>query len=117
MKKFGIYKRERITIQNEILEVFNKGRKFSDKYIKIFIFNNDRGYVRFAVTINKKFGNAVQRNRAKRHLRELFRLNKDLYGQGFDIIFFIKNEFKILSYKEKNRYFINLLSKAGCLKE
>ncbi len=117
MKKFGIQKREHIKLQKDILNIFKTGKQYSDKYLKIFILQNKTGYTRFAISINKKFGNAVMRNKAKRHVRELFRLNKEIFKKGYDIIFFIKNEFKNINFSEKRRLFLKLLEHSGILSE
>ena len=115
MKKFGIQKREHIKLQKEILNVFKTGKQYSDKYLKIFILQNGMDYTRFAVSINKKFGNSVMRNKAKRHVRELFRLNKEIFKKGYDIIFFIKNEFKNVNFFKKREFFLKLLKHSGVL--
>lgn len=115
MKKFRIQKREHIKLQKEILNVFKTGKQYSDKYLKIFILQNKMDYIRFAISINKKFGNSVMRNKAKRHVRELFRLNKERLEKGYDIIFFIKNEFKNISFSEKREFFLKLLKHSGVL--
>lgn len=117
MKKFGIQKKERIKLQKEISTVFNQGRQYSDKYLKIFLLPNNKSCTRFLPVINKKFGNAVLRNNARRHLKELFRLNKEKVKPGYDIIFFIKNEFKSTSFKDKNIYYLTLLKRTGLIKE
>ena len=49
--------------------------------------DNDLPYSRIGISVGKRFGNAVQRNRAKRLCRELFRLNQYLLPTGVDIIF------------------------------
>lgn len=41
---------------------------------------------RLGVTVTKKVGNAVTRNRIKRHVREFFRNNRHLLVQGRDIV-------------------------------
>ncbi len=117
MKKFGIQKKERIKLQSDIKNVFNNGKQYSDRYLKIFVLGNDKNYTRFTPVINKKFGIAVLRNKAKRHVRELFRMNKDKFKTGYDIIFFIKNEFKDIPFSEKEENYLKFLKESKLLKE
>ena len=117
MKKYGIQKRERIHLQREILNVFENGNQCSDKYLKIYALQNGRSYTRFMPVINKKFGKSTVRNKAKRHVRELFRSNKEELKTGYDIIFFIKNEFKNIPFQDKNENYLRLLEKAGVTRE
>lgn len=115
MKQFGIQKKEHIKLQNEMKAVFQKGKQYSDKYIKIFILKNNRDQLRFAVAINKKFGTAVLRNKAKRQIRDLFRCHKGKINKGYDIIFFLRNEFNSISFFEKTAHFIKLLERSGLI--
>jgi ribonuclease P protein component len=46
----------------------------------------DRGPARLGVTVTRKFGNAVKRNRAKRVVREVFRLLPGLVPDGIDLV-------------------------------
>src|SRR5690606_6730533 len=45
---------------------------------------------RLGITVTKKVGNAVRRNRVKRCVREAFRLHRELFPQGFDVVFIAK---------------------------
>lgn len=56
--------------------MYAEGKRFDGKYMSAFILPNQNEH-RIGITASKKaIGNAVQRNRAKRLLREIFRLNK-----------------------------------------
>ena len=57
----------------------------------MFFLPNDRGVGRLGIAATKKIGGAVQRNRAKRLIREVFRRNK--IAQGFDVVVVPKREF------------------------
>jgi ribonuclease P protein component len=52
---------------------------------------NNLNYSRIGITVTKKYGKAHKRNRMKRILREFFRLNKPLFGKGYDFLLIVKN--------------------------
>ncbi len=73
---------------------------------------NKKSYSKFAVVINKKFGKSIQRNKAKRQVRALYRVNKSKQKAGYNIIFFIKNGFKNISFSKKKENYLQLIKKA-----
>jgi ribonuclease P protein component len=111
MKQFSLLRKERISRRTEVQAVFDKGRSLANASLKLFYLRNGLAFPRFAVLINKRFGNAVERNRAKRQVRELFRTSKDLLPAGLDMIFSLRQEFKILDFEEKKKRFLDLVSR------
>ncbi len=47
---------------------------------------NRLGQNRIGITVSKKLGGAVVRNRVRRRLREVYRLNEDRFLPGYDIV-------------------------------
>jgi len=115
MNKCRLYKKEHLRFSKEILNVFNNGTQVVNKYLKFFFLKNNKNYNRFTIVINKKFGKAVIRNKSKRQLREVFRTNKDKLKKGYDMIFFIKNEFSKLQFQKKKEVFFDLIRRADLL--
>ena len=90
-----LYNKERLKLRNDISVFFNKKysiKRLSNFYYTIFLLKNNRSYSRFAVTIKKNKANAVYRNRAKRIVREVYRLEKSKIPVGYDY-FIIINRF------------------------
>jgi len=72
---------------------------------------NNYEFHRFAVSVNRKIGNAVQRNFIKRKMRELFRLNQDLITKKYDLWIVAKRRFNRKETKEVERLFLHSLKK------
>lgn len=111
MKKFGLNRNIRLKKHKEISHVFNQGMIQNSSFIKLFYISNELSFSRFAIVINKRYGNAVQRNKAKRAIRELFRLNKKDIPKGWDMVFFLKNEFQNSKFDEKQKCFQEIIKK------
>lgn len=83
-RRFGFQKRERLLRGYEYRWVL-KGEHFSTRHFS-FVYRNTAGVSRLGLTVSRKIACAVGRNRIKRVLRDVFRLNKDQLGQTWAIV-------------------------------
>ena len=67
--------------------LYKKGKSCGDKYVVVIHINNRLPHVRKAFLASKKVGGAVQRNRAKRLMKESFRKIEKECKPGTDILF------------------------------
>ncbi len=74
---FRLPKAARLRKPGEFRRVYAEGKRFEGRLMTVFIMPSTSEFQRLGITASKKaVGNAVQRNRAKRLLREAFRLSK-----------------------------------------
>ena len=74
---FCLPKANRLRKPSEFKRVYGKGKRFDGRLMTVFLLTSETEFQRLGITASKKgIGNAVQRNRAKRLLRETFRLSK-----------------------------------------
>jgi len=86
---FRFCKKERLSTSREIREVLTSGKSESVRNLKILYKKNEKGQNRAAIVLKRKYGNAVCRNRAKRVLRECYRLKKEQLVSGYDFVFIV----------------------------
>ena len=79
-------KEERLRKRGDIDKVFKEGKAFRGAIFNAYVLRNSLGHPRMGIVVGRKFGGAVQRNRIKRLLRESYRLNKGLVGEGIDMV-------------------------------
>ncbi len=73
----GLPKESRIAKRADFLRVYEQGKRFEGRFMTVFILPSKRGLHRVGLTATKKaIGKAHDRNRAKRLLRESFRLSR-----------------------------------------
>ena len=75
---------ERIRRRADFQRVYERGVRVHGRFGTLFILPNEQTHGRLGIAATKKLGGAVQRNRAKRLLREVFRRNK--LAPGFDVV-------------------------------
>jgi ribonuclease P protein component len=70
------------------------------RHFVVILKQNGLGISRLGVTVGKKTGNAVRRNKVKRLIREFFRLNKSRFPQGYDIVVAAKKDASFLGLRK-----------------
>jgi len=91
MGNFTLKKKERITKKSEFLKIGQNGVRYKTQNFLIIIFSRKNSELRrLGISVSKKVGGAVKRNRVKRLLREFFRLNKGQLPAACDFLFVAK---------------------------
>jgi ribonuclease P protein component len=81
----------RITKKSDFSRLRKHAKKWVSRHWILFYSKNEVEQPRLAVTISARYGNAVARNKLRRLLREMFRLNQDKFP-GFDLHFIAKQK-------------------------
>ena len=72
---------------------------------------------RVGITVSKKLGHAVVRNRVRRRLREVYRLNEEQFQPGWDIVVVARSRCVVSDFDSLQKAYLSLAAKAGILKE
>jgi len=92
----------RITRSSDYELLRHEGKRFHTAHF-IVIVNPGRDYSRLGLTVSRKVGNAVCRNRLKRWIRELFRQHHKRFGHDVDISIIAKRQAGPLSHLQVDR--------------
>ena len=77
---------------------------------------NRTGTNRVGITVSKKLGHAVVRNRVRRRLREVYRLNEAKFQPGWDIVVVARSRCIYASFQDIVSAYLTLAAKAGILR-
>src|SRR6266550_44026 len=95
-----------LRVSQDFQKVYQKGKRYEGVLMTAFVLPNDLSHNRFGITASyKAVGNAVQRNRAKRLLKETFRLKisaLDTLPQTYDWVINAIEEFETLLIRVAN---------------
>lgn len=107
-------------------EVIANGKRLYGKGIRMIVYMQPlqaEGQIsntllsRFAIVVNRNFGNAVERNRIKRQIRSILVTCMPRIRQGFDVIIFPDTTCKAMKYNHLVVSVTHVLQKSGVLKQ
>jgi ribonuclease P protein component len=97
-------KTQRVRRRSEFQQIFKNGYRVGSRYFTLLLSPNAGSSTRLGIVASRKLGDAVHRNRAKRLIRELFRLN-DTSATGIDVVVIPRRELFDAAYGELDRDF------------
>lgn len=100
----------------EFKKVYSNGKNYWNRNLTLYVKKNKLEESRVGFTITKKIGNAVVRNKIRRRMKEIYRLNLHLIKEGYDLVFIPKKNVIDISYKELESAMLHILKISGSLK-
>lgn len=88
--------------------VYKAGRSFANKYLVMYVIENNLGKNRLGISVSKKVGNSVVRHRITRLVRESYRLNEEMFNSGLDIVIIARNAAAGIRYAAVEKAFWHL---------
>ncbi len=99
-----------ISLKNslEFGNVYKRGKSYANKYLVMYIVDNDLESNRLGISVSKKVGNSVVRHRITRLIREAYRLHQNELLKGKDIVVVARVNSKGHSYWDIESAFLHL---------
>lgn len=111
-------KRQRIKKDNEFQKVFKEGKSFANRQFIVYRYQKtEQEQFRIGLSVSKKVGNAVTRNRIKRYIRQAFHEMKDDLQQDMDYIIIARHQAAKIDFHESKKSLQHVLRIARVLKQ
>ncbi|MFY4776217.1 ribonuclease P protein component [Metabacillus sp. RGM 3146] len=105
-------KRNRIKKNDDFQDVFKKGKSMANRQFVIYMLDNpEEKEFRLGLSVSKKIGNAVTRNRVKRLIRQIFQEEKESLLKGRDYIVIARKPAAEMNYQEVKSSLFHLFKK------
>ena len=102
---------------NHIFQRLYRSHGQANALLVLYARPNRTGKNRVGITVSKKLGKAHIRNRTRRRLREVYRLNEHLFLPGGDIVVVARSAAVTADFQKLTQSYLALAAKAGILKE
>ncbi len=110
-------KKDILRRKDDFTSLYRKGRSVGERYIVLFYKKNNLSYNRIAFLASKKVGNSVERNRARRLMKENYRFLKSHIKNGYDIVFIARNSINGKKAYDVEKSMKNAVNKAKLYKK
>lgn len=84
----------------EFRYVYKNGKSYANKYLVMYVVENNTDRNRLGISVSKKVGNSVVRHRITRLIRESYRLHENIFNSGLDIVVVVRKSAAEVGYAE-----------------
>ena len=109
-------RKQRLVRSSAFNDIYAQDQCFHGRFMVLWFSRGKEASNRVGVVASKRIGNAVHRNRAKRRLREVFRLNQDQLQEHIDIVLIARRFILTAKWKDIENDLLNLANQAGLLR-
>ena len=102
---------------NHIFQRLYHTKGAADGYLVLYARKNRTEQNRVGITVGKKLGKAHIRNRTRRRIREVYRLNEDAFRSGWDIVVVARSKSVDAPFDRLTKSYLSLAKKLGLLRE
>ena len=106
-----------IKLNSDFKRLYYKGGCVGSDILVVYYKKNSLRCNRLGITVGKKVGGAVVRNRAKRLIRESYRLIEEEISQSYDIVIVCRSKIADADYKMVSGTLLRLFKKSKLLKQ
>lgn len=104
-------KQYRIKKERDISQVFKQGKSYANRHFIIYRLPKEQLHFRLGISVSKKLGNAVVRNKVKRYIREVFKQLEDDILNEYDIMVIARKgveQYEFMSFKKSLRHALKI---------
>ena len=99
---------ESLKSNNDFQYVYKNGKSYANRYLIMYVLENNEDINRLGISVSKKVGNSVIRHRVKRLIRESYRLHEKMFNSGLNIVVIARISASQISYAETESALLHL---------
>jgi len=102
-----------LTKNYEFRRLYRNGKSAASRFVVVYCFRNKLSENRLGITVSTKLGGAVKRNRVRRRLKEIYRLNEHSLMSGYNIVLVARHRCNEAKWCELQDSVLSLFRKLG----
>ncbi len=102
---------------HEFRRLYAKGKSVATPSVVVYCRKTGRDYNQLGLTVSTKVGNAVCRNKIRRRLREIYRLNEERLEKGYDLVVVARVKGRFVSYQTLEKDVLFAMGRLGLISQ
>ena len=107
---------ESLKMNRDFQKEYQNGKSYANKYLVMYILENQSNKNRIGISVSIKVGNSVIRHHITRLIRESYRLQEEMFNSSLDIVVIARAEAREVGYKELESGLLHLGNLHGIIK-
>ena len=107
---------ESLKRNSDFQRVYREGKSYANRYLVLYVLQNQTERNRLGISVSKKVGNSVVRHRMARLIRESYRLQEDMFNSGLDMVVIARKSAKDKNCQDIESALLHLGKLQGILK-